>query len=300
MGRDPRLPGRAARGNATLTDLMDSLGGASGRDLNMWRHEWLQTFGPDRFTLRQEADQKLILLGSGPQGRPVRPQVITVGAYRRDEDRLRELATADVEVTTAATPVDLPADADLYLVNNRDLTYATSRPRTRDRDLIVRHAGDLPDSLARGVAAATAYDMLLAGEANTADVVHGLCEVVQRENSTSIIEAYLNLAADLAEHWCPEGTRDVLTSQVAAVCAQLAGDPSHRRVALRVMTRVGDKPTLDDMADSAATDVDLQWRLLCRRAELGCITEGQIGDLLAGDPDPDAWVSAPTVQACGP
>ena len=114
-----------AWGNTTLQDLIDALAASSGRDLEAWRAGWLETAGTDRLTLERDDEGRLVLLARGPRDGEPRPQVLGVGAYERDGDRLRRTALATVEVDGRRTPVDLAADADLYLVNDDDLTFAT-------------------------------------------------------------------------------------------------------------------------------------------------------------------------------
>ena len=46
--------------------------------------------------------------------------------------------------------------------------------------------------------------------------------------------------------------------------------------------------------------VDLRWRALARRAELGADVAADVQALLDRDPDPDAWLRALTVQAATP
>ena len=83
----------------------------------------------------------------------------------------------------SATPLDLPEGADLYLVNDDDLTYGTTRPAPQGRDRLFALAGRLPTPIGRGVAAATFHDMLLAGEASTQEVLHALIGVARAERS---------------------------------------------------------------------------------------------------------------------
>ncbi|MET7420067.1 aminopeptidase N [Dactylosporangium sp. NPDC005555] len=281
---------RYAWGNTTLQDLIDVLGERSGRDLNAWRTGWLETAGTDRLTLRGTG----FLDATGPDGGPPRPHVLAIGAYAADGDRLRRVDLVHVEVTGPATAVDLPP-ADLYLVNDEDLAFATTRPS------VFPAAAGLPSAISRGVALATVWDMLLAGEATAAEAVRGLTGVLEVETSGSVIEPYLTLAADAAELWSPASDRQELTAAVAAACRRLAEDPDQAQVARRTLARTAG--SLDEIArlrESAADDIDLQWRALARAAELGGDVAADIDLLLGLDPDPDAWVRATAVRAASP
>ncbi len=74
-----------------------------------------------------------------------------------------------------------------------------------------------------------------------------------------------------------------------------------RHSALRTLARtaVGE----DDLAalrEQAGDDLDLQWYVLQRRAELGDVDTDAVQDLQERDPDPDGWVRALSVRASSP
>jgi aminopeptidase N len=294
---------RHAWGSTTLQDLTDALGAAAGRGLDAWREGWLDTAGTDRLSLERGADGDgggPVLVAEGPGGAP-RPQVLAVGAYREGAHGLERTALARVEVQGVRTPVDLPGDAQVYLVNDEDLTFATTRPDPAGRAAVLAAAGRFPTAIARGVSVAMLWDMLVTGEATAAEAVRGLTDVLAAETSDSVVEPYLRLAGDVAEYWSPEDERARLTAEVAAACRALAQDEGRRRVALRAFARTA--VDLDEVAwlqKEAGDDVDLQWRALVRAAELGGETAAASERLRAADPDPDAWVSALIVRAARP
>ncbi|MBY8870748.1 aminopeptidase N [Micromonospora sp. PLK6-60] len=289
---------RHAWGNTTLQDLIDALAETSGRDLDGWRAGWLDTAGTDRLTL-ESGDQGLVLAGRGPHG-PPRPQVLAVGAYARTAGGLTRTGLAEVDVRGPYTPVDLPAGADLYLVNDEDLTFAVTRPAGGVEELVASAAA-LPTAVSRGVVVATVWDMLTTGEATADDAVRCLTSVLAVETSDAVIEPYLRLAGNAAELWAGDDRRDRLLAAVAATCARLAEDPGRRVVALRALARAaGDLAAVDRLRDVAGDDVDLHWRALQRRAELGGDTATEVRDLLARDPDPDARFRALAVRAAAP
>ncbi|MEU2588186.1 aminopeptidase N [Streptomyces avermitilis] len=295
---------RHAWGNTTLQDLIDALAEASGRDLDAWRAGWLETAGTDRLTLEREGDG-YVLVARGPDSGP-RPHVLAVGAYRASQDgSLERTALVTAEVTGERTPVALPPSVDaataLVLVNDEDLTFATTRPEPTAASAYLSAAARLPTAISRGVAVATVWDMLVTGEATAAEAGRCITAVVEAETSDAVIEPYLTLAGDIAELWAPDAERPALTALVAAACRRLAEDPRRRQVSLRGLARTATAP--DDLAwleSLAAQDIDLRWRLLARRAELGDKTADDVALLLDRDPDPDAWVRALTVRAATP
>ncbi|GGJ28063.1 aminopeptidase N [Streptomyces brasiliensis] len=288
---------RHAWGSATLQDLVDALSEAGGRDLDTWRTTWLETAGTDRFSLERDGDTVTLVAAGTP-----RPQVLAVGAYGRNGETLERTALVRVGVTRTRTPVTgLPPEADVLLINDDDLTFATTRPDPTTRDAFFRAAASLPTAISRGVATATVWDMLTTGEATAAEAGRCITAVLAAETSDAVIEPYLTLAADIAELWAPPGERAGLTAEVAAACRRLAADPGRRRIALRGLARTATDP--DDLAwlrEQAGDDVDLHWRALVREAERGGDVSSETARLLERDPDPDAWVRALTVRAALP
>ncbi|WP_406449288.1 aminopeptidase N [Streptomyces sp. NBC_01622] len=287
---------RHAWGNTTLQDLIDSLSEASGRDLDTWRTAWLSTAGTDRFSLERDGDTLTLVADGSP-----RPQVLAVGAYGENGDALERQALVRVEVTQTRTPVTGLPSAAVLLINDDDLTFATTRPDPATRDALFRTAARLPTAISRGVAAATVWDMLTTGEATAAEAGRSLTALLVAETSDAVIEPYLTLAADIAELWAPPAERTALSAAVAAACLRLADDPGRRQVALRGLARTATtRDDLDRLRERAGADVDLHWRALVRDAELGGDVTSESELLLARDPDPDAWTRALTVRAALP
>ncbi|MDX6361941.1 MAG: hypothetical protein QOC85_944 [Streptomyces sp.] len=293
---------RHAWGTTTLQDLIEALSEAAGRDLDGWRTGWLETAGTDRLTLERAGDA-CVLVAEGPAGGP-RPHALAVGVYARRGDGLERTALVKTEVHGARTSLELPlgGEAHLVLLNDDDLTFATTRPGHEDRETLLAAAHELPTAISRGVAVATVWDLLITGEATAAEAGRCVTAVLAAETSDAVIEPYLTLAADIADLWAPEAQRAGLTALVAAACRNLAQDPGRRQVALRGLARTATDP--DDLArlqQYAGDDVDLHWRVLTRRAELGDTTaDARAAALLDRDPDPDAWIRALTVRAALP
>ncbi|GCB52106.1 aminopeptidase N [Streptomyces sp. NL15-2K] len=288
---------RHAWGNTTLQDLIDALSESGGRDLDAWRTAWLETAGTDRFSLERDGETVTLVAADTP-----RPQVLAVGAYGGNGEALERRTLVRVEVTQTRTPITgLPPEADVLLINDDDLTFATTRPDPTTRDALFRTAAQLPTAISRGVAAATVWDMLTTGEATAAEAGRCLTAVLAAETSDAVIEPYLTLAANIAELWASPGERADLTAAVATTCRRLATNPGRRQVALRGLARTA--TNADDLTwlrEQAGDDVDLHWRALVREAELGGDVSSEAALLLERDPDPDAWIRALTVRAAIP
>jgi aminopeptidase N len=288
-----------AWGNTTLDDLVGSLERASGRDLQPWRTAWLETAGVDRLGV-EHTDDGLVLTAVGAHGAP-HPQVVGVAAYRRAGDVLEEVGSTRVEVDSERTPIDGLPGADLYLVNHDDSTFATTRPDAAGREVLVRHPSGLPTTLARAVAMATVWDMLSSAEATAAEAVGALTDVLGVETVETVVDPCLELAVTAAQKWAPESDRVGLEAQVAAAARRLVEAGVSRQAALRTLARTAaDEGDLAAVRELAGDDLDLQWYVLERRAELGEVDADAVQSLQERDPDPDAWVRALGVRASSP
>ncbi|UFN45426.1 aminopeptidase N [Nocardioides okcheonensis] len=288
-----------AWGNTTLDDLVRALEQASGRDLQPWRRAWLETAGVDRLGIERTGDD-LVLTAAGAHGTP-HPQVVGVAAYRWAGDVLEEVGAVRVEVDGERTPVEGLPDADLYLVNHDDATFATTRPDPSGREVLLGRPSALPTTLARAVAMATVWDMLSEGDATAAEAVGALTDVVRVETVETVAEPCLQLALTAAQQWAPDAERAGLEARVADAARGLLGSGIARQTALRTLARTatGD----DDLAAVLAAadgDVDLEWYVLQRRAELGEVDAAAVAALEERDPDPDSWVRALCVRASSP
>ena len=288
-----------AWGNTTLDDVVGSLERASGRDLQLWRAAWLETAGVDRLGI-EHTDETVVLTAVGAHGAP-HPQVVGVGAYRRAGDALEEVGSVLVEVSGGRTAVPGLPEADLYLVNHDDTTFATTRPDAAGREILIGRPSGLPTTLARAVAMATVWDMLSNAEATAAEAVGALTDVLSVETVETVAEPCLGLALAAAQLWAPESARVGLEAQVAAAARHLVDAGSSRRSALRTLARTAaGEEDLAALGEQAGDDLDLQWYLLERRAELGEMDADAVLALQERDPDPDAWIRALRVRASSP
>ncbi|WP_082587641.1 aminopeptidase N [Nocardioides sp. Soil774] len=288
-----------AWGNTTLDDLVGALEQASGRDLQPWRTAWLETAGVDRLGI-ERTDDGLVLTAVGAHGAP-HPQVVGVAAYRREGEALAEVGAVHVAVDGERTPVEGLPEADLYLVNHDDTTFATTRPDGAGREVLVGRPSALPTTLARAVAMATVWDMLANGEATGAEAVGALVDVLRVETVETVAEPCLELALTAAQRWAPASERPALEAAVAEAARGLLEAGVVRQAALRTLSQVATgEDDLAAVAAEAGDDVDLQWYVLQRRAELGEVDDDAVRALQERDPDPDAWIRALCVRASAP
>ncbi len=121
--------------------------------------------------------------------------------------------------------------------------------------------------------------------------------------SRETIEAYLATLSEEGKSVVEDVRQRVQqgAAKVAATARELAADPGRRQVALRTLARTaGDLDEVAWLQAQAGDDVDLRWRALARKAELGGAVDAEIDALLGVDPNPEAWVRATTARAAAP
>ena len=285
-----------AWGNARLLDLLTLLGEASGRDLSSWTTGWLDRPGTDTISLIGTT-----LLTSSPDGGEPRPHALLVGSYRRTSDGLEHVGDLWVETTGTMTDLpDLPV-ADLHLLNDGDLGFASVRTDERSLEVLLGQAARLPEAVSRAVAVATAWDMLAKGELSTADFLDCVLRVLATEPSPGLVDPFFRLALRAAEQWSPAVLVPRRLARLAETAAARADEPEHRTAALQTLAWTASSAEHFALLDDAAAhDVDLAWRVQVRRAALGRYDESAVAALKARDTDPDAHLSAWGVEAARP
>ena len=288
-----------AWGNTTLDDLIAEIASASGRDLSGWVEGWLETSRTDRLTLERQ-DSGLTLVATAPAGRAPLPHRLEIGAYAANDGGLKLLETLSVEVTGERTSVQGGRQADLLLVNDNDLTFASVRTDPDSLSILLARAGELPTAVGRTVALTTAWGMLYDGELTAQQFVDCGVGVLTNETADSVIEPLLGRLVEAADQWAPSAVRPQLLSRVADLCIELADDPGRQLAALRGLAHSASTPAQLAALATHATTPDLQWRRLIRLAELDQLDESDVESLLAKDPDPDAWVNALRARTARP
>ena len=290
---------RHAWGNTTLDDLVEEVAASSGRDLTAWVEGWLETSGTDRLTVELE-DGGLTLVATPPEGRGPLPHSLRIGAYADRGDTFTLVESLSVEVSGERTRIEPGVEADLWLVNDDDLTFAVVRPDQESLRLLLTRGGHLPTAVGRTLALTTAWRLLYDGELTAQQFVDCGVHVLRHETADSVIEPLVLRLVEVADRWAPLSARDGLLSQVADLCASLTHDPDRRVAALRGLANSATTPAHLDLLTAEATDADLRWRRLTRLAELDRLDDSEVADLLAEDPNPDAWMSALQARTARP
>jgi len=287
-------------GNTRLTDLMTAFGNAAGLDLTEWTSAWLDRTGPDLLTLDGDT-----VTATSPDASAPRPHRFDIASFRDDES-LTSTGVTEVLLRGESQQVEGLA-GDLHLVNAGDLTYAVARPDTRSQELMFDRVADLPDPLSRALVINTGTQLLLRGELAPRVAASAVTKALSREQSPSLIEPFAGMAYSYSDRWAPPAESEGLKAALADAVLDLSRQPEHARAALRTLAQTASTAAHWDRLEEAkeqASDFDLTWRMLARRAELDALDLDEVDRVLEADPDPDAGIrrlmvlaEAPSVEA---
>jgi aminopeptidase N len=196
-----------AFGNASLSDLLDALSTASGRDLSTWAEVWLRRAQVN--TLRPEvvvADGRYasvdVVQTAPPDYPTLRPHRIGIGVYSGGSVRHRVEVSLDPEVDGGRTPVPelagVPA-GDLLLLNDGDLTFAKIRFDEASQAALAQTLPRLTDSLSRALVWAAVADMVRDAEAPATLFVDLCAAALPSETEVTVLKDVMGFATVRAE-----------------------------------------------------------------------------------------------------
>ncbi|MGZ4460431.1 MAG: aminopeptidase N [Nocardioidaceae bacterium] len=309
-----------AFGNSEFADLLGALEETSGRDLNSWAEEWLQTAGVNTLAAEFEVDDEgryrsfAVRQTAHPDFPTLRRHRIGIGLYDRDDSgRLVRRTSLEIDVVGALTEVDAlvgAAQPDLLLLNEGDLTYAKIRLDERSLATVTESLMTLDDSLSRALCWSAAWDMTREAELSASDFVALVLRGIGAETDMTAVArmpAYAQVAVDqfsdpagrdaLRATW-EQGVRGLIANAAPGSDAQLcfvrafAGStgkripPSsysgagHSADAMRFLAGILDGSTV---VEGLKVDPDLRWLLLTALAAGGHVGADRIEAELAQD-----------------
>jgi aminopeptidase N len=292
--------------NSEFSDLLAALEKSSGRELDSWAKEWLQTSGvntleaefeldPDgnyrTFAVRQSAD---------PEHPTLRRHRLGIGLYDAYDGHLVRRTSLEIDVEHERTEVaDLVGEKqpDLLLLNEGDLAYAKIRLDERSLATVVNGLGTLDDSLARALCWGAAWDMTRDAEMRASDYVALVLSAIGSETDAfgmSRIPVYAAQAVNsfsapenrpaLKLTW-EQGLRRLLDEAEPGSDRQL----SFARAYSSAARSDAGLATLEGLLDGSVTieglaiDTDLRWTLLTALARAGRVSEERIEEELRND-----------------
>ncbi len=298
---------RHAYANTTLSDLLEALEPASGRDLGAWSGEWLETAGVN--VLRPEsivdgdAYRSVAVLQDAPADHPtLRSHRIAIGLYDRDGERLVRRDRVELDVVGARTEVPALAGVavpDLLLLNDDDLTWA--KIRLDERSLAAIRGGGLAgidDALPRALIWASLWDMTRDAELPAGDYLAFVLDSIGAERDIALIEDALRRARTAIDTYGRPEERNARLAALSARGGELlaAAEPgsdlqvSYARAGVRSASGADDAARIagwlegDGVPAGLAIDPELRWLIVRRLAVLGAIDDGAIAAELERDP----------------
>ncbi|MGI5425145.1 aminopeptidase N [Streptomyces sp. CA-179760] len=303
-------------GNATLADFIDSLAGATERDVHAWADAWLRTTGVDTLTPQiAPGDNGTCSLTVDHAGS--RPHHIAVGLYDRDlgDDgghlALRERLHLDLPRNEAHPIGKRPA---LLLLNDGDQTYAKVRFDPESFETIRKELSGLPEPLTRAVVWNALRDAVRDGELAPAAYLETARAHLPLETDLAVVQGVLAFASTyIADHYLTPEERPAALATLSDLCRDLIrrtedGDnPGLRLIAVRHRIDVAAHPDTIAawLADGTVPggpelDPELRWRVLARLAVLGATDEAAIAAELERDPSATGQEGAAHCRAALP
>ncbi|WP_371550257.1 aminopeptidase N [Streptomyces sp. NBC_00554] len=303
-------------GNATLADFIDSLAGATERDVHAWADAWLRTTGVDTLTTTVTDDRPGWSLTVDRDGS--RPHRVEVGLYDREPADGRTLVPRErisldlpMDDTAQSFPGRRPA---LVVPNEADLTYAKIRLDETSLETVLRGLSAIPDGLTRAVLWNTLRDMARDGELAPAAYLETAAAHLPEETDLALVQGVLSFAAaQVADRFVRPEERPAALAILTSLCRDLirrTEDGSHpglRLTAVRHFIDVAAHPDTISAWFSEGTvpggpelDPELRWRILGRLAVLGAIDDAVIDAELVQDPSATGQEGAARCRAALP
>jgi aminopeptidase N len=304
-----------AWGNATLTDLLESLSAASGRDLTGWADKWLRS--PQVNTLRPVITTddsgrvgRFTVEQTAPQAYPtLRPHRIGV-SYAVPGGGPRRRLEIDVDGPVTVVPELAGEVVQDVLLNDGDLTFAKVRfaPGTDLSRLLT----GLESPLDRAVVWGAVWDAVRDGEVPAADFLELIRVSLPAETHVALVEHFLGFARGIAvnRYLRPEAREaghEAVNEACQAVLAQAEPGGSLQLAAARILISGMLTPAPvrawlagQDLPEGLKIDAELRWTLLLRLAILGDLSEEELADEQVLDASARGAVEAVRCRAARP
>ena len=317
VGLEPFLAGLRqyfhdfAFSNSEFADLLAALEKSSGRELQSWAAEWLQTAGVNTLapTFELDADGRYTSFAVKQTAHPDWPTLrrhrIGIGLYDSvvDEQGNQALVRRErLEIDVRGELTEVPGLAgvtqpDLLLLNDDDLTYAKIRLDERSLATAVESLGRLDDSLARALCWGAAWDMTRDAEMRATDFVDLVLRNIATETDAWGLAALPRFAALATNFYSAPANRDAVKDAWERGLRRLLGEAApgsdHQLTFARHLASAARSPEileeLEGLLDGSVTfdglevDQDLRWVLVTGLARAGRIGEDTIAAELARD-----------------
>ncbi len=313
--------------NSTFADLLHALETSSGRELEGWAAEWLQTAGVNTLAPEFELDDDgrytsfAVRQTADPDWPTLRRHRIAIGLYEDVDGSLVRRDRVEVDVQGELTPIEALVgrpQPDLLLLNDEDLAYAKIRLDERSLVTAVDELGRLDDSLARAVVWGAAWDMTRDAQMRATDFVHLVLRNIARETDPSGLSSLPRFASLAAHAYSAPDHREQLLAEWEAGLRRLVEESApgsdhqltfvrHYALSARSDDAVAALRGLLDGSwapEGLALDQDLRWTILTGLARAGQVDDVEIvaeqerdGTIVGQERAAGVRASRPTAEA---
>ena len=278
--------------NSEFSDLLAALEKASGRELESWAQEWLQTSGVNTLAPEFELDADgsytsfSVRQSAHPDHPTLRRHRLGIGLYDRQDGRLVRRTSVETDVEGELTEIaDLVGakQPDLLLLNEGDLAYAKIRLDDRSLETVVDGLATLDDSLARALCWGAAWDMTRDAEMSATDFVTLVLSAIGDETDAFGVSRIPTYGAQAVSTFSAPANRAGLRATweqgLRALLDQAEAGSDHQLSFVRAYAAAAHSDealsTLEGLLDGSVTfeglavDTDLRWTLLTSLARAG-------------------------------
>ncbi|WP_426243852.1 aminopeptidase N [Nocardioides sp. LHG3406-4] len=312
VGLDPFMEGLRAYfkahafGNSEFSDLLTSLEQASGRELDSWAKEWLQTSGVNTLAPVFEVDDQgaftafKVAQCAAPEFPTIRRHRIGIGLYDVVEGSLalRHRVEVDVEGESTEVPELVGhAQPDLVLLNDGDLTYAKIRLDERSLATAVAYIDKVEDSLARALLWGATWDMTRDAETRATDFVALVLRGIGTETDLTAVSRLPVYARTAVHYYAAPEHRDQLRATweqgLRGLLERAQPGSDHQLAFVRAYASAAHSEDAVDFIEGLfdgsvvvpglEVDADLRWTLLTSLSANGRADADRIQDELTRD-----------------
>jgi aminopeptidase N len=312
VGREPFTAGireyfsAHAWQNTTLSDLLDHLVRASGRDLHAWSRLWLETAGVNTLILAVTTDDRdvitaAVITQSAAEGFPtLRPHTLAIGSYSVVGDHIERISRVELDVAGERTEVPTLVGQhrpDLLLVNDDDLAYAKIRLDERSTATVLANPRGFTNSLPRALVLGAAWDMTRDAEMSARDLCDLVLDTLPGETDSTLLRVLLSQLQTATRLYVAQAHRHETLALVTARLRELAGSalPGSDAQLQLVSAFAGYAHRSEDVVwvrgllegsaalDGLAIDTEMRWTLLTSLATAGHAAESEIEHELQQD-----------------
>lgn len=291
--------------NATLTDFLEQVQQASGKDLDPWVKVWLLEAGITQLNaelVRNEdgtVNQYRIVQTLPQAGTSLRPHSLYVGCYDFSEaGKLVLTRTVEVQIS-ADSPLTVVEELTgtkhaVYVLNDQDVAYAKIRLDDESLSLALANIGEFEDSMPRTVIMCAAWDAMRDGDLPASVYVELALLALESETNSSVVGQIIRDLGTAVEFYSAdlERNRRLAAAGLLVLAKQAEGGSDRQRQLFKGWMQVCGANEVTELKHfyqakqalpGLVVDTDLLWEMAETLASLGALDQAGIDDMLASD-----------------